>query len=175
MGVTIPAVVFTDPEVAWCGLTEAEAKAKGIPVQVSKFPWAASGRALSFDRPEGLTKLIIDPDTERVLGVGHCRAGGGRIDCRGRARRGNGRDGEGPCPGSPSAPHFVRDDHGSRRSVLRPRHTHDGAQEGGVSLSAGPIRALGILGLELPSRRNTIGLGPVLTAGANGSGRSVAW
>jgi len=68
--VTIPAVVFTDPELAWCGLTESEAKAKGIEVQVAKFPWAASGRALSFDRPDGLTKLIIDPDTERVLGVG---------------------------------------------------------------------------------------------------------
>ena len=68
--IIIPAVVFTDPEVAWCGLTEAEAKQKGIEVQVAKFPWAASGRALSFDRPEGLTKLIIDPATERVLGVG---------------------------------------------------------------------------------------------------------
>src|SRR4051812_3455207 len=69
-GVTIPAVVFTDPELAWCGLTEAEAKEKGIEVQVAKFPWAASGRALTFDRPDGLTKLIVDPETERVLGVG---------------------------------------------------------------------------------------------------------
>jgi dihydrolipoamide dehydrogenase len=77
--VTIPAVVFTDPEVAWCGLTEAEAKAKGIPVQVSKFPWTASGRALSFDRPEGLTKLIVDPDTERVLGVGIVGTGAGEL------------------------------------------------------------------------------------------------
>jgi dihydrolipoamide dehydrogenase len=66
----IPAVVFTDPEVAWCGLTEAEARAKGIEVQVAKFPWTASGRALSFDRTDGLTKLIIEPETERVLGVG---------------------------------------------------------------------------------------------------------
>ncbi len=68
--VVIPAVVFTDPELAWCGLTEAEARAKGIEVQVSKFPWAASGRALTLDRPEGLTKLVVDPETERVLGVG---------------------------------------------------------------------------------------------------------
>jgi dihydrolipoamide dehydrogenase len=68
--VVIPAVVFTDPEVAWCGLTEAEAKAKGINVEVARFSWAASGRALTFDRTDGLTKLIIDPDTERVLGVG---------------------------------------------------------------------------------------------------------
>ena len=58
---TVPAVVFTDPEVAWCGLTEAEAKAKGLEVEVAKFPWGASGRALTFDRPDGLTKLIMDP------------------------------------------------------------------------------------------------------------------
>ena len=68
--VVIPAVVFTDPELAWCGLTEAEAKAKDIKVEVVKFPWAASGRALSFDRTDGLTKLIIDPVTERILGAG---------------------------------------------------------------------------------------------------------
>ncbi len=77
--ITIPAVVFTDPEVAWCGLTEAEAKAKGLEVRVAKFPWAASGRALSFDRPEGLTKLIIDPETERVLGVGIVGTGAGEL------------------------------------------------------------------------------------------------
>jgi dihydrolipoamide dehydrogenase len=68
--IVIPAVVFTDPEVAWCGLTETEAKAKGQAVEVAKFPWGASGRALSVDRTDGLTKLIIDPETERILGVG---------------------------------------------------------------------------------------------------------
>ncbi len=77
--ITIPAVVFTDPELAWCGLTESEAKAKGIAVEVAKFPWAASGRALSFDRPDGLTKLIIDPDTERILGVGIVGTGAGEL------------------------------------------------------------------------------------------------
>jgi dihydrolipoamide dehydrogenase len=77
--VTIPAVVFTDPELAWCGLTESEAKAKGIEVAVAKFPWAASGRALSFDHPEGLTKLIIEPDTERILGVGIVGYGAGEL------------------------------------------------------------------------------------------------
>jgi dihydrolipoamide dehydrogenase len=77
--VTIPAVVFTDPELAWCGLTEAEAKAKGIAVQVAKFPWAASGRALSFDRTDGLTKLIIEPETDRILGVGIVGAGAGEL------------------------------------------------------------------------------------------------
>lgn len=66
----IPAVVFTDPEIAWCGLTESEAKQKNIPVKVAKFPWAASGRALSFDRTDGMTKLILDPESERILGVG---------------------------------------------------------------------------------------------------------
>jgi dihydrolipoamide dehydrogenase len=81
--VTMPAVVFTDPEVAWCGLTEAEAKARGIPVQVSKFPWAASGRALSYDRPEGLTKLIIEPETERLLGIGVVGHGAGELIAEG--------------------------------------------------------------------------------------------
>jgi dihydrolipoamide dehydrogenase len=77
--VIIPAVVFTDPEVAWCGLTEAGAKEKGIQVQVAKFPWAASGRALTLDRPDGLTKLIIEPESERVLGVGIVGAGAGEL------------------------------------------------------------------------------------------------
>jgi dihydrolipoamide dehydrogenase len=57
--IIIPAVVFTDPELAWCGLTEAEARAKGIKIEVARFPWAASGRALTHDRPDGMTKLII--------------------------------------------------------------------------------------------------------------------
>ena len=68
--IAIPAVVFTDPELAWVGLTESEAKAGAIKVEVAKFPWAASGRALSFDRTDGLTKLIIEPVTERILGMG---------------------------------------------------------------------------------------------------------
>ena len=75
----IPAVVFTDPELAWAGITEAEAKEKNIPHQVAKFPWTASGRALSFDRTDGVTKMIIDPDTDRVLGVGICGAGAGEL------------------------------------------------------------------------------------------------
>jgi dihydrolipoamide dehydrogenase len=81
--VVIPAVVFTDPELAWCGLTEAEAKQKGITVEIAKFPWAASGRALTFDRPDGLTKLIIDPETERILGVGIVGAGAGELIAEG--------------------------------------------------------------------------------------------
>ncbi len=77
--IVIPAVVFTDPELAWCGLTEAEARQKGINVEVAKFPWSASGRALSFDRTDGMTKLIIEPGTERILGVGIVGAGAGEL------------------------------------------------------------------------------------------------
>ena len=79
----IPAVVFTDPEVAWCGLTETEAKAQGREVEVAKFPWAALGRALAIDRPEGVTKLVIDPATERILGVGIVGAGAGELIAEG--------------------------------------------------------------------------------------------
>jgi dihydrolipoamide dehydrogenase len=79
----IPAVVFTDPEVAWCGLTETEAKAQGRTVEVAKFPWAALGRALAIDRPDGVTKLVIDPETERVLGVGIVGAGAGELIAEG--------------------------------------------------------------------------------------------
>ena len=75
----IPAVIFTDPEIAWCGLTETEAKQKEIQIEVARFPWAASGRALSSDRPDGLTKLIIEPGTERILGVGIVGAGAGEL------------------------------------------------------------------------------------------------
>lgn len=77
--ILIPAVVFTDPEVAWCGLTEADAKAKNIPVKVARFAWAASGRALSADKTDGLTKLIVDPETERILGVGLVGSGAGEL------------------------------------------------------------------------------------------------
>ena len=66
----IPAVVFTDPEVAWCGLTEREAGERGIDVTIATFPWGASGRALAVDRPDGVTKLVVEPQTERILGMG---------------------------------------------------------------------------------------------------------
>jgi len=77
--IVIPAVVFTQPEVAWCGLTESEAKQKGMEVKVAKFLWGASGRALTLDRPDGLTKLIIEPETERILGVGIVGSGAGEL------------------------------------------------------------------------------------------------
>jgi len=79
----IPAVVFTDPEVAWCGLTETQAQKENREVKVAKFPWAASGRAITLDRPEGMTKLLIDPQNERVLGVGIVGAGAGEMIAEG--------------------------------------------------------------------------------------------
>ena len=75
----IPAVVFTDPELAWAGVTETEAKAQKMDVQVLRFPWAASGRALTMDRLDGMTKLIIDTQTERVLGMGIVGSGAGEL------------------------------------------------------------------------------------------------
>jgi len=79
----IPAVVFTDPEVAWCGLTETDAKKQGRPVEIAKFPWAAIGRAVAIDRTDGLTKLVIDPETERILGVGLVGSGAGELIAEG--------------------------------------------------------------------------------------------
>jgi dihydrolipoamide dehydrogenase len=79
----IPAVVFTDPEVAWAGLTETQAKESGREITVAKFPWGASGRAITLDRPEGMTKLIIDPKTERILGVGIVGVGAGEMIAEG--------------------------------------------------------------------------------------------
>ena len=79
----IPAVVFTDPEIAWAGLTEAEAEKQGIKVDVAKFPWPASGRAIAIDRVDGMTKLIIDPATERILGVGLAGSGAGELIAEG--------------------------------------------------------------------------------------------
>jgi dihydrolipoamide dehydrogenase len=77
--IIIPAVVFTDPELAWCGLTEAEAKAAGKEVHIVKYPWSASGRAMSFDRTDGMTKMVIDPESERILGVGIVGSGAGEL------------------------------------------------------------------------------------------------
>ncbi len=75
----IPAVVFTDPELAWAGITEREAKEQGIEVEVAVYPWGASGRAQAMGRPDGLTKMIIEPGTDRVLGVGIVGAGAGEL------------------------------------------------------------------------------------------------
>jgi dihydrolipoamide dehydrogenase len=79
----IPAVVFTDPEIAWCGLTEAQAQAEKIEIEVAKFPWGALSRAITVDRPEGLTKLVLEPKTGRVLGVGIAGSGAGELIAEG--------------------------------------------------------------------------------------------
>jgi dihydrolipoyl dehydrogenase len=79
----IPAVVFTDPEIAWAGLTETEAEKQGITVAVARFPWGASGRAISIGRTDGVTKLVIDPSSERILGVGICGPGAGELIAEG--------------------------------------------------------------------------------------------
>jgi len=67
---TIPSVAYTDPEIAWMGLTETEAEAQGVEYEKGVFPWAASGRALGIGRDEGMTKLLFDPQSKRILGAG---------------------------------------------------------------------------------------------------------
>jgi dihydrolipoamide dehydrogenase len=79
----IPAVVFTDPELAWCGLTETQAATEQRAVTIARFPWAASGRAIAIDRTDGLTKLVLDPETGRVLGVGIVGSGAGELIAEG--------------------------------------------------------------------------------------------
>ncbi len=79
----IPAVVYTEPEIAWCGLTEADAERDGREVRITEFPWAASGRALTTGARDGLTRLICDPDSDRVLGVGICGSEAGELIAEG--------------------------------------------------------------------------------------------
>jgi dihydrolipoamide dehydrogenase len=79
----IPAVVFTDPEVAWCGITENQARNENIPYKIARFPWAASGRATSVGRNDGLTKMVLDPHNERILGMGIVGVGAGELIAEG--------------------------------------------------------------------------------------------
>jgi dihydrolipoamide dehydrogenase len=79
----IPAVVFTDPELAWCGLTEAQAQKDGREVTIAKFPWGASGRATTLDETDGVTKLVLDTETGRILGVGLVGSGAGELIAEG--------------------------------------------------------------------------------------------
>jgi dihydrolipoamide dehydrogenase len=76
---TIPSVAYTDPEVAWMGLTETEAKSQGVAYEKGVFPWAASGRALGIGRDEGMTKLLFDPESGRLLGAGIVGANAGEL------------------------------------------------------------------------------------------------
>jgi dihydrolipoamide dehydrogenase len=79
----IPAVVFTDPEIAWCGLTETDAQKQNREVKVARFHWAASGRATTLGRNDGLTKILVDPESDRVLGVGIVGSGAGELIAEG--------------------------------------------------------------------------------------------
>jgi len=79
----IPAVIFTDPEIAWCGLTQTQAEEENRNVKIVTFPWGTSGRALTLNRTDGLTKLLIDPETERILGVAIVGAGAGELIAEG--------------------------------------------------------------------------------------------
>jgi dihydrolipoamide dehydrogenase len=79
----IPAVVFTDPEIAWAGLTENDVAAQGRTVEISRYPWAASGRAHALGRTDGLTKILVDPETDTVLGVGIVGPGAGELIAEG--------------------------------------------------------------------------------------------
>ena len=77
--VVVPAVVFSDPEIAWCGLTETQAAAQSVPVRTAKFQWAASGRAATLGRSDGVTKLVVDPESGRLLGAGIAGPGAGEL------------------------------------------------------------------------------------------------
>jgi dihydrolipoamide dehydrogenase len=79
----IPAVVFTDPEIAWCGMTEEQARTSGRNIEVARFPWAASGRAATLHRKDGLTKLIVDAQSKEILGVGIAGSGAGELIAEG--------------------------------------------------------------------------------------------
>ena len=79
----IPAVVFTDPEISWAGLTEIQAREKEIKYEVAKFPWSASGRATTLGRMDGVTKILVEPDTQRILGIGICGPGAGELIAEG--------------------------------------------------------------------------------------------
>jgi dihydrolipoamide dehydrogenase len=79
----IPAVVFTDPEIAWCGLTETEAKDQKIKVKTAKLPWRGNGRTLTLGRDDGMTKLIVDPETDRLLGMAVAGPGAGELIAEG--------------------------------------------------------------------------------------------
>ena len=115
----IPAVVFTDPEIAWCGLTESEARESGRPHEVATFPWAASGRATTLGRNDGLTKLILEPTTERVLGVGITGRGAGELIAEGVLAVEMGARVDDLRLSIHPHPHHIRDPDGSSRGLLQ--------------------------------------------------------
>ena len=118
----IPSVAYTDPEIAWVGVTEAEAQAAGRKLGKGLFPWMASGRSLALNREEGFTKLLFDPDTHRVVGGGIVGTERGRPHLGGRARDRDGRDGGRRRAHRAPAPDAVRD--GGLRGGSFRRHAH---------------------------------------------------
>ena len=88
---SIPSVAYTDPEIAWAGLTETDAKTRGIQYGKGVFPWAASGRSLALNRDDGFTKLLFDKETHRILGAGIVGTNAGDSDRRSGAGHRNGR------------------------------------------------------------------------------------
>ena len=131
----IPSVAYTDPEVAWVGLTENEAKAKGIKYGKGVFPWAASGRSLALGRDEGSTKLLFDEATHRVLGCGIVGPNAGELVAEAGARHRDGCGRQRHRPHHPRPPDPVRDHRHGRRDVRGHHHRPDRAQEEALSSS----------------------------------------
>ena len=125
----IPSVAYTDPEVAWMGLTETEAKAQGIKYEKASFPWVASGRALGLGRPEGSTKLLFDPASDPPDRRRHRRRRRRRPDRRDGARDRGRTQRPGHRAGDPPAPDPLRDDRVRRRDAGRHDHRPAAAQE----------------------------------------------
>jgi dihydrolipoamide dehydrogenase len=125
----IPSVAYTDPEIAWVGVTEREAKEKGLKIGVGKFPWAASGRAIGIDRTEGFTKLLFDEETHRIVGAGIVGVHAGRSDLRGRAGDRDGQRSRRHRPHHPSASDAERIRRHGGGSVRRHDHRSVYAEE----------------------------------------------
>ena len=138
----IPSVAYTDPEVAWVGVTETEAKAKGLKYGKAVFPWAASGRSLSLGRDEGLTKTLWDEETQRLIGCGIVGPNAGDLISEAALAIEMGVRGRGHRPHHPSAPDAVGDlrhvGRGLRRHADRPLH----AEEEGVGTFVSPCFSL---------------------------------
>ena len=115
----IPAVVFTDPEIAWCGLSEAGARARGLEVEIAKFPWGASARAATMGRSDGLTKLVLERGTERVLGVGIVGMGAGELIGEATLAVEMGARATDLSPHHPCAPRPLRDADGGGSGAVR--------------------------------------------------------
>ena len=129
----IPSVAYTDPEVAWVGLTENEAKAKGIKYGKGVFPWAASGRSLALGRDEGSTKVLFDEATDRMLGCGIVGPNAGELVAEAALAIEMGADAERHRPDHPRPPDPVRDDRHGGGDVRGHDHRPDRTQEEALS------------------------------------------